>query len=59
MPAPTVSDANIMAGAGVPTIDGFGPFGDGDHTEHERASKARFQRRINEVTAILQHYSQA
>ncbi|MGF1735898.1 M20 family metallopeptidase [Photobacterium satsumensis] len=54
-----VSDANIMAGAGVPTLDGFGPFGDGDHTEHERASKASFQRRIKEVTAILQHYSQA
>ncbi|MCQ1059542.1 M20 family metallopeptidase [Photobacterium sp. ZSDE20] len=53
-----VSDANIIAGAGVPTLDGFGPFGDGDHTEHERASKASFQRRIKEVTAILQYYSQ-
>ena len=52
-----VSDANIMAGAGVPTLDGFGPFGDGDHTEHERASKASFVRRIKEVTAILEHYS--
>ncbi|KHT65226.1 peptidase M20 [Photobacterium gaetbulicola] len=54
-----VSDANIMAGAGVPTLDGFGPFGDGDHTELERASKASFYRRIKEVTAILEHYSQA
>ncbi|MBY5944525.1 M20 family metallopeptidase [Photobacterium rosenbergii] len=52
-----VSDANIMAGAGVPTLDGFGPFGDGDHTEHERASKSSFERRIKEVTAILGHYS--
>ncbi|MDV5168176.1 M20 family metallopeptidase [Photobacterium rosenbergii] len=54
-----VSDANIMAGAGIPTLDGFGPFGDGDHTEHERASKASFERRIKEVTAILEHYSLA
>ncbi|PMH44802.1 peptidase M20 [Vibrio sp. 10N.286.49.B3] len=54
-----VSDANIMAGAGVPTLDGFGPFGDGDHTEHERASKASFKRRITEVTAILEYYHHA
>ncbi|OAN18773.1 peptidase M20 [Photobacterium jeanii] len=53
-----VSDANVMAGAGVPTLDGFGPFGDGDHTEFERASKQSFIRRIKEVTAILAHFSQ-
>ena len=48
-----VSDANVASAAGVPTLDGFGPFGDGDHTIHERASKASFERRIQEVTAIL------
>ena len=48
-----VSDANVSSAAGVPTLDGFGPFGDGDHTIHERASKASFKQRINEVTDIL------
>lgn len=48
-----VSDANVASAAGVPTLDGFGPYGDGDHTIHERASKASFTRRIKEVTTIL------
>lgn len=29
------SDANFTAAVGVPTLDGFGPAGDGAHTEHE------------------------
>ena len=48
-----VSDANIVSSVGVATLDGFGPFGDGDHTKHERASKASFTRRIDEVSKIL------
>ena len=52
-----VSDANVTSGAGLPTLDGFGPYGDGDHTEFERASKRSFCRRIEEVTAIIRHYS--
>ena len=51
-----VSDANTVAAVGVPTLDGFGPFGDGDHTVKERANKASFQKRINEVTKILLSY---
>ncbi len=51
-----VSDANVVAGMGVVTLDGFGPFGDGDHTQHERALKASFTRRIDEVTKILNLY---
>jgi len=31
-----VSDANIVASAGVTTLDGFGPFGDGDKGEFRR-----------------------
>ncbi|MGR5151450.1 M20 family metallopeptidase [Photobacterium swingsii] len=54
-----VSDANVTAGEGVPTLDGFGPYGDGDHTEFERASKKSFVRRIDEVTAIFHHYSRS
>ncbi len=53
-----VSDANIVASAGVITIDGFGPFGDGDHTIHERASKESFCKRVDLVTKILRKYSQ-
>ncbi len=30
---------NIVASCGLTTIDGFGPFGDGDHTVRERASR--------------------
>ncbi|UPW20399.1 M20 family metallopeptidase [Agarivorans sp. TSD2052] len=48
-----VSDANIVSSVGVATLDGFGPFGDGDHTIHERANKQSFVRRIGEVTQIL------
>jgi len=41
-----VSDANIVSSCGVITLDGFGPFGDGDHTIYERASKESFVSRI-------------
>ncbi|MEA3354036.1 MAG: M20 family metallopeptidase [Campylobacterota bacterium] len=48
-----VSDANHVASCGVVTLDGFGPFGDGDHTIHERALKSSFIQRIDMVTKIL------
>jgi len=51
-----VSDANIIASQGVPTLDGWGPYGDGDHTEHERASKKSFEKRIALVTQIFEHF---
>lgn len=41
-----VSDANIVSSSGVVTLDGFGPFGDGDHTIYERANKDSFVSRI-------------
>jgi len=41
-----VSDANIVSSNGVVTLDGFGPFGDGDHTVNERANKESFDSRI-------------
>lgn len=53
-----VSDANTISAMGVPTLDGFGPYGDGDHTINERASKESFTSRICEVSKILKHYSQ-
>jgi len=51
-----VSDANIISAAGVPTLDGWGPFGDGDHTIYERASKSSFEERIDLVTKIFEHF---
>ena len=48
-----VSDANIVASCGVTTLDGFGPFGDGDHTIKERALKKSFKSRIDLVTKYV------
>jgi len=42
-----VSDANIISSVGVITLDGLGPFGDGDHTVNERANKQSFIDRID------------
>jgi glutamate carboxypeptidase len=53
-----VSDANIVASQGVTTLDGFGPFGDGDHTVHERALKSSFTQRIELMTKILMHHQE-
>ena len=52
-----VSDANIVASCGVVTLDGFGPFGDGDHTVNERASKKSFENRVKLVTDIFKNFT--
>lgn len=52
-----VSDANVTSAAGLATLDGFGPFGDGDHTVKERACKKSFMRRIKQVSQILHEYN--
>lgn len=51
-----VSDANIVSSKGVVTLDGFGPFGDGDHTHHERALKSSFEERIDLTTTLLRYF---
>ncbi len=51
-----VSDANIVSSKGVVTLDGFGPFGDGDHTIHERASKESFVSRIELSTKLFKYF---
>ena len=51
-----VSDANIISSQGVATLDGWGPYGDGDHTIHERASKKSFTKRIALVSEIFEHF---
>lgn len=51
-----VSDANIVSAAGVTTLDGFGPYGDGDHTIHERAQKRSFEQRIALSRTLFEHF---
>jgi len=51
-----VSDANHIASCGVVTLDGFGCFGDGDHTIQERALKDSFRQRIDTMTKILSYH---
>jgi len=51
-----VSDANIISANGVVTLDGFGPFGDGDHTIHERALKSSFESRIKLSEKLFTHF---
>ncbi|MEA3330953.1 MAG: M20 family metallopeptidase [Campylobacterota bacterium] len=51
-----VSDANIVSSCGVVTLDGFGPFGDGDHTVNERASKESFRSRIELSIKLFTHF---
>ena len=51
-----VSDANIVSSCGVVTLDGFGPFGDGDHTVNERALKSSFESRIALSYALFDYF---
>jgi glutamate carboxypeptidase len=51
-----VSDANIVSSRGVVTLDGFGPFGDGDHTILERANKKSFEQRIDLSQKLFKHF---
>jgi len=51
-----VSDANIVSSCGVVTLDGFGPFGDGDHTVHERALKSSFKNRIELSKTLFEYF---
>lgn len=51
-----VSDANIVSSCGVVTLDGFGPFGDGDHTIYERASKESFESRIELSRKLFEYF---
>ena len=51
-----VSDANIVSSNGVVTLDGFGPYGDGDHTIDERASKESFVSRIEMSKQLFKHF---
>ena len=53
-----VSDANIVSSQGVITLDGFGPFGEGDHTVKERANKESFKTRIELSKNLFKYFIQ-
>jgi len=40
----------------VITLDGFGPFGDGDHTVNERALKSSFESRIELSKRLFKYF---
>lgn len=47
------SDASIASSAGVPTLDGLGPDGDGIHAEHEHLILPSFIQRTALLTELL------
>jgi len=47
------SDANLLAAAGVPTIDGLGPYGTGMHTADEWISLESLRRRTQALATFL------
>ena len=47
------SDGSFVADANVPTLDGLGPAGGLDHTEHEYAEVATFAPRIGVVAGLV------
>ncbi|MBF0383507.1 MAG: M20 family metallopeptidase [Magnetococcales bacterium] len=50
-----VSDANNTSSCGLTTLDGFGPYGDGDHTIDERASLISLRERIVLLFSIFEY----
>ncbi len=47
------SDANFFGSAGIPTLDGFGPVGDQDHTPHEFIKISSLQDRTRLLAVFL------
>ena len=47
------SDGNIVAGLGVPVLDGLGPAGDGAHARHEQVRTGDLPRRAALLAALL------
>ncbi|MGW5176689.1 M20 family metallopeptidase [Streptomyces sp. NPDC004082] len=48
-----VGDANLIAGAGVPTLDGLGPVGGADHTPEEWLDITSVPQRITVLAALV------
>jgi len=48
------SDGNLTAAAGVPTLDGLGPVGDGAHARHEWVLLSDLPRRAELLVRLLE-----
>ena len=49
------SDANLVAGYGIPVLDGLGPDGAGAHCEDERISITSLVKRTALIAMLLAH----
>lgn len=47
------SDGNLTAAAGVPTLDGLGPCGDGAHARHEHILASDLARRVDFIERLV------
>jgi glutamate carboxypeptidase len=47
------SDGNLTAAAGVPTLDGLGPTGDGAHARHEHVLTTDLARRVDLIERLV------
>ncbi len=47
------SDGNLTAAAGVPTLDGLGPMGDGAHARHEHVVVSDLARRVDLIERLV------
>jgi len=47
------SDANYLSEAGIPTLDGMGPCGQGAHTNDEQINLPTFWRRVSQLALFL------
>ncbi|MFE6857013.1 M20/M25/M40 family metallo-hydrolase, partial [Streptomyces sp. NPDC057674] len=48
-----VGDANLIAGAGVPTLDGLGPVGGADHTPGEWLDTSSVPHRVAMLACLI------
>jgi glutamate carboxypeptidase len=53
-----VSDANLVADESIPVLDGLGPTGDLDHSDHEYIVKASLPQRAALLALVLCRYCQ-
>jgi glutamate carboxypeptidase len=53
------SDANLIGGAGIPTVDGLGPLGDGAHTDDEFVERGSFTPRTAMLATWLLTHGEA
>lgn len=50
-----ISDGNLTAAIGIPTLDGLGPIGDGAHADYEHIEKDKMVKRIALLALLLEN----